>query len=136
MGVALDKFRGWLPYASEMYGVFQPLIGWRSALTKARLAADPSGIPVLGGAADVTRAQGGFKVSLGRDYTVLVNTDGVIGQQEGRADLFLNPSPRRSHKSRKWSNVNPDDQGRTPVLENRERVCFSIRMQSVQESTA
>jgi hypothetical protein len=36
-------FAGKLPYASEMYGVYQPLLGWRSQLTKNWIAAsDPN----------------------------------------------------------------------------------------------
>lgn len=31
----LEKYQGVPPYASELYGVYQPLLGWRSKLTKA-----------------------------------------------------------------------------------------------------
>ena len=30
----LDRYKGVTPYASEHYGVYKPLLGWRSALTK------------------------------------------------------------------------------------------------------
>src|SRR5215813_8323469 len=30
MKIDFKKFQGVLPYASELYGVYQPLIGWRS----------------------------------------------------------------------------------------------------------
>jgi hypothetical protein len=30
----VDKYKGIPPYASELYGVYQPLLGWQSALTK------------------------------------------------------------------------------------------------------
>ena len=30
----LDSYTGIPPYASELYGVYQPLLGWQSALTK------------------------------------------------------------------------------------------------------
>lgn len=30
----IDKYKGVPPYASEHYGVYQPLLGWRSSLTK------------------------------------------------------------------------------------------------------
>lgn len=30
----LDKYKGIPPYASELYGVYQPLLGWKSNLTK------------------------------------------------------------------------------------------------------
>ena len=29
----IDKYKGVPPYASELYGVYQPLLGWRSRLT-------------------------------------------------------------------------------------------------------
>src|SRR5215207_6288519 len=30
----VDKYGGIPPYASELYGVYQPLLGWQSQLTK------------------------------------------------------------------------------------------------------
>ncbi len=33
----LEKFAGQLPYASELYGVHHPLLGWRSRLTRKRV---------------------------------------------------------------------------------------------------
>lgn len=33
MAIDLDKFSGRLPYASDVFGVFQPLLGWSSKLT-------------------------------------------------------------------------------------------------------
>src|SRR5262247_1756180 len=30
----IDKYKGIPPYASELYGVYQPLLGWQSNLTK------------------------------------------------------------------------------------------------------
>lgn len=38
MKIDFAKFNGTLPYASELFGVFQPLLGWRSRRTKERLA--------------------------------------------------------------------------------------------------
>src|SRR5262249_52046625 len=29
----IEKYKGIPPYASELYGVYQPLLGWRSSLT-------------------------------------------------------------------------------------------------------
>jgi hypothetical protein len=77
-----------------MFGVFQPLLGWKSALTKARLATVPAVIPGLAGSAVVTPYRGGYKVALGADYTVIVNADGVLGEQQGRPDLFHDPPSR------------------------------------------
>ncbi len=34
MKVDFKKFTGTLPYASELFGVFQPLLGWKSKRTK------------------------------------------------------------------------------------------------------
>ncbi|MGE7388408.1 hypothetical protein ACQKM2_23360 [Streptomyces sp. NPDC004126] len=39
MKVNFAKFQGSLPYASELYGVYQPLLGWRSARLAERFAA-------------------------------------------------------------------------------------------------
>ncbi|HYM89076.1 MAG TPA: hypothetical protein VES92_08150, partial [Nitrospiraceae bacterium] len=39
MDANLIKFKGRLPYASEIFGVFQPLLGWKSRLIQNRLAA-------------------------------------------------------------------------------------------------
>ncbi len=32
----LKDYKGILPYASELFGVYQPLLGWRSAIIKDR----------------------------------------------------------------------------------------------------
>src|SRR5258708_18024238 len=32
----LDNFKGILPYASELFGVYQPLLGWKSLRTTQR----------------------------------------------------------------------------------------------------
>ncbi|HEY7636753.1 MAG TPA: hypothetical protein VH763_14480 [Gemmatimonadales bacterium] len=37
MKVDFSKFAGSLPYASEMYGIYQPLLGWKSALQERRI---------------------------------------------------------------------------------------------------
>jgi hypothetical protein len=37
--VDFEKFKGSLPYASELYGVYQPLIGWKSRLMTRRFEA-------------------------------------------------------------------------------------------------
>jgi hypothetical protein len=34
----IEKYKGIPPYASEHYGVYQPLLGWQSSLTKKWLA--------------------------------------------------------------------------------------------------
>jgi hypothetical protein len=88
MATDLDTFRGRLPYASEMFGVYQPLIGWKSALTKARVAIAPAFVPGLAEAAEVTPYRAGFKVAFATDYSVEVNADGVLGEQQGSPDLF------------------------------------------------
>jgi hypothetical protein len=33
----LERFNGRLPYASEVFGIFQPLLGWKSRLIQNRL---------------------------------------------------------------------------------------------------
>ena len=37
MEIDFEKFKGSLPYASELYGVYQPLLGWRSGLMTRRI---------------------------------------------------------------------------------------------------
>src|SRR4051794_25990233 len=32
----VDRFKGTLPYASELFGIYQPLLGWKSKLTAER----------------------------------------------------------------------------------------------------
>lgn len=55
MKIDFAKFDGVLPYASELYGVYQPLIGWRSRLTqeragaRLRLAAFPRELDLVSG---------------------------------------------------------------------------------------
>ena len=44
----LDRYKGVTPYASEHYGVYKPLLGWRSALTKKwLLRGGPVGDPMV-----------------------------------------------------------------------------------------
>jgi hypothetical protein len=37
MKLNLDEFKETLPYASELFGVYQPLLGWRSRITRRRV---------------------------------------------------------------------------------------------------
>jgi hypothetical protein len=32
----VDRFKGTLPYASELFGIYQPLLGWKSKQTSER----------------------------------------------------------------------------------------------------
>ena len=32
----MDQFKGTLPYASELFGIYQPLLGWKSKITAER----------------------------------------------------------------------------------------------------
>lgn len=36
----LDQFKGTYPYARELFGVYQPLLGWKSRQGKERAALD------------------------------------------------------------------------------------------------
>ena len=38
MKIDFAKFRGTLPYASEMFGIYQPLLGWKSKMNENRMA--------------------------------------------------------------------------------------------------
>ena len=37
----LEAFKGRLPYASELFGVYQPLLGWKSKIIQRRLEDTP-----------------------------------------------------------------------------------------------
>ena len=37
MALDLSKFAGTLPYDSQLYGIYQPLLGWRSQIQQERL---------------------------------------------------------------------------------------------------
>ena len=39
MPMDLSKFKGTLPYDSQMYGIYQPLLGWKSLLQQKRVKA-------------------------------------------------------------------------------------------------
>jgi hypothetical protein len=38
MKVDFERFKGTLPYASELFGIYQPLLGWKSKMTVDRMA--------------------------------------------------------------------------------------------------
>jgi hypothetical protein len=40
MKIDFERFKGSLPYASELFGIYQPLLGWKSKMTEDRLARD------------------------------------------------------------------------------------------------
>lgn len=43
MKADFEKFKGTLPYASESFGIFQPLLGWKSKRTQDRMFAETRG---------------------------------------------------------------------------------------------
>lgn len=68
----LDRYKGIPPYASEHYGVYQPLLGWQSSLTKkwiryGALAPDPALLTIFNG-----RLQPGPKEVLGDEAEVML----------------------------------------------------------------
>src|SRR5262245_16416320 len=38
MQIDFERFKGSLPYASELFGIYQPLLGWKSTMTMGRMA--------------------------------------------------------------------------------------------------
>jgi len=38
MKIDFERFKGTLPYASELFGIYQPLLGWKSRMTEDRMA--------------------------------------------------------------------------------------------------
>ncbi len=84
----LSKFSGRLPSDSQLFGVYQPLIGWRSRLTLNRLGSAPVTLPpfprqvavTLGGNLDMNIA-----LNDGQSFRVMV--DGTL-QEPRHIDLF------------------------------------------------
>ncbi|EUC12647.1 hypothetical protein [Paraburkholderia hospita] len=85
----LGKFRGTLPYASEMLGVYEPLIGWLSRLTKIRLEAGKGRLPTLPPVLTSTPDETKMLIQLGPHSAAVINAEGVFSMlEEGEPDLF------------------------------------------------
>lgn len=91
MKVNFDNFRGTLPHASEIYGVFQPLLGWKSRLTANRLNGAeirlPAFPPLVGISSDQNHM---MSIVIGRDRAATINASGVISPSQP-GDLFASP---------------------------------------------
>jgi hypothetical protein len=89
VAIDLSKFKGRLPYDSQLYGIYQPLIGWRSRLIQNRLNAIPVDLPPFPPLADIV--VGGNKdlsVTLrGSHQNFRIMADGSV-QGEHAADVF------------------------------------------------
>lgn len=85
----LVKFRGLLPYSSEMLGIYEPLIGWRSRLTDLRLQKSATALPDLPALVDISPGGSGMLVQLGPNFTAEINTDGLFAfLDRNEPDLF------------------------------------------------
>ncbi len=96
----IEKFKGKLPYASEIYGIFQPLLGWKSRITQNRLTSSKLVLPEFPKvvqvnhpipnplAAAVTVDPASLIVQIGPKQSFVINRDGTIGDSTHNFDLF------------------------------------------------
>ena len=122
----IDKYKGIPPYASELYGVYQPLLGWQSNLTKkwiqrGGLLIDPRLKRILDGriAPGPQESVGDFgigfgsviplEVGHGKDpYTVLLAKDfgsEVMKRVQARVQAFVNGHDGRLPDGAEWLEV-------------------------------
>jgi hypothetical protein len=88
MDLDLEKFRGKPPYASEIYGVFQPLIGWKSRLIRNRLDLGAATLPSVPHVVAVQyRGNRELVVTVADEQVAVINADGVFSNAGG-ADMF------------------------------------------------
>ena len=83
----LEKFRGRLPYATELFGVYQPLIGWKSKIIQQRLqdtGLSTAGFPRVFTVADLER----LEVRQGAGEILTIDGDGDIGPVQREPELF------------------------------------------------
>ncbi|WP_140636941.1 hypothetical protein [Methylibium rhizosphaerae] len=90
----LSPFTGQLPYATELCGVFEPLLGWKSSLTQARVS--QVSIRNFPRYADVeTDPNRRTYVRIGADHEMTISAYGEVNSQNGRPDLFRTDQPAR-----------------------------------------
>ena len=75
MKLNLDDFKETLPYASELFGIYQPLLGWRSRIIKQRV--------------DKGRLSGLIEVTSYALSRVKVSAFGVSGEADTSASAGL-----------------------------------------------
>ena len=86
MAIDYQKFKGRVPYASELFGVYQPLLGWKSQIIQRRLEDSPLtllGFPRIFTIKDVER----LLVYQGPDLILSIDGDDDINPQSD-ADVF------------------------------------------------
>lgn len=87
MAIDLEKFKGRLPYASELFGVYQPLMGWKSRMIQRRL--EDSALSLAGYPRFFTvKAEDRLAVHQGADRILVIDGDGDVLSVEHRPDLF------------------------------------------------
>ncbi len=87
MQVDFEKFRGRLPYASELFGIYQPLMGWKSKIIQRRLEDSPPevvGLPRVFTVKDISR----ILLSQGADNILVIDGNGDVGAVSHDPDLF------------------------------------------------
>lgn len=83
----LSVFKGRLPYASELFGIYQPLMGWKSKLIQQRLqvaALSTLGFPSVFTVVDSDRIQ----VKQGPADILTIDGDGDVGPVMVEPDVF------------------------------------------------
>jgi hypothetical protein len=86
MPVDLDKFRGRLPYASELFGIYQPLMGWKSKIIQRRLEDSPL---TLGGFPRIFTVKEGARIQVhqGSERILIIDGDGDVSPDK-HPDVF------------------------------------------------
>lgn len=90
----LSPFAGRLPYATALYGVFEPLLGWRSSLTRARIS--QVSIRKFPSYCEIeTDPNRRTHVRIGADHDLTISAYGEVETQSGRPKLFRTDQPSR-----------------------------------------
>jgi hypothetical protein len=83
----LRKFAGCLPYASELYGVHQPLLGWKSRLARLRVWQGLS-LPKFPRRVRAALEERGVNVQFARERGFLIDREGRLTNFRDDIDLF------------------------------------------------
>lgn len=87
MAIDLAKFKGRLPYASELFGIYQPLMGWKSKIIQHRL--EQTALSLAGYPRIFTVAPGDrLSILQGPDRIVGIDGDGDVTTVEHSPDVF------------------------------------------------
>jgi hypothetical protein len=87
MAIDFERFKGRLPYASELFGIYQPLMGWKSKIIQRRL--DQTALS-LAGYPRIFTVAGGDRLTVlqGHDRILAIDGDGDVAPGEHSPDVF------------------------------------------------